>query len=225
MYKNKKILCFIPARKGSKRLPLKNEKILNGKPLFMYSLEVAKKSKYIDDIIVSSDSENILKLAHSFGCLKNNLRPSDLSNDNARIVDAILYEVSLLKDNYDAVVLLQPTFPYRTVELVDNAIEEYFKKETSLITVVKCHEQPLFIRRIVNGKLEKILDLTSDIRSQNFEDFYRIIGCVYINNLSNLNTNTVLNENEVPFVIDDLYDIDIDTMEDFIKAEKAIRGK
>ena len=81
MYKNKKILCFIPARKGSKRVPFKNGKLLNGKPLFQYSVDVAQKSFYIDDIIVSTDSEEILEQAHRMGCIKNKLRPDSLSDD------------------------------------------------------------------------------------------------------------------------------------------------
>ena len=225
MYKKKKILCFIPARKGSKRLPFKNGKLLNNKPLFEYSVDVAKKSKYIDNVIVSTDSDIILKRAMELGCINNSLRPDYLSQDTSRIIDSILYEISLLTDVYDAVILLQPTFPYRTVELVDEAIEKYFETETSLITVVKAKEQPVFIRKIVDGKLEKILNSSSDIRSQTFKNFYKIIGCVYINNVKLLNCKTVLNENEVPFIVDDQFDIDIDTIDDFNKAENKIKGE
>lgn len=222
MLKNKKIICFIPARKGSKRIPFKNGKLLNGKPLFKYSVEIAKQSKYIDDIIVSTDSDYILKETHNMGTIKNDLRPDYLSGDKARIIDAMIYELSKLGNKYDAIVLLQPTFPYRTVELLDSAIEKYFESETSLITVVKCKEQPLFIRRIVNGKLKKLLSDSSDIRSQDFEQFYKIIGCIYINNIRLLNHETVLNENEIPFVIDSKFDIDIDTIDDFHNAEKQM---
>lgn len=225
MYKNKKILCFIPARKGSKRVPFKNGKLLDGIPLFQYSVDVAKNSSYVDDIIVSTDSEEILEKAHKLGCIKNELRPDYLSDDKARIIDSMLYELSLLEDHYDAIILLQPTFPYRTVDLLDSAIKKYFEKETSLITVVKSKEQPLFIRRIVNDKLEKILCDSSDVRSQCFEEFYRIIGCIYINNVKLITKETVLNENEIPLIIDDSFDIDIDTPEDFERAERKIKGE
>ncbi len=225
MYKNKKILCFIPARKGSKRVPFKNGKLLAGRSLFQYSVDVAKKSSYVDDIIVSTDSEKILEQAHKLGCIKNELRPDYLSDDKARIIDSMLYELSQLDEYYDAIILLQPTFPYRTVDLLDSAIEKYFEKETSLITVVKSKEQPLFIRRIVNDKLEKILHDSSDVRSQCFEDFYRIIGCIYINNVNLITKETILNENEIPLIIDDIFDIDIDTPEDFERAERKIKGE
>lgn len=223
MYNLKKILAFIPARAGSKRLVNKNKKLLNGKPLFEYSIEVAKKSKYIDDIIVSSDSKEILERAHQLNCLNNDLRPTELSGDHARIVDAIIYEVKKNQLKYDTVVLLQPTFPIRTVEMLDNAIEKYFETETSLITVVKVKEQPLMMRKIIDGKLEKIIDTSSDIRSQDFPSIYKIIGCIYINNLHTLNTNNILNENEIPYLIDNKYDMDIDTFEDFQRVERTLQ--
>lgn len=223
MYNLKKILAFIPARAGSKRLVNKNKKLLNGKPLFEYSIEVAKKSKYIDDIIVSSDSKEILERAHQLNCLNNDLRPTELSGDHARIVDAIIYEVKKNHLKYDTVVLLQPTFPIRTVEMLDNAIEKYFETETSLITVVKVKEQPLMMRKIIDGKLEKIIDTSSDIRSQDFPSIYKIIGCIYINNLHTLNTNNILNENEIPYLIDNKYDMDIDTFEDFQRVERTLQ--
>lgn len=224
MFKSKKVLAFIPARSGSKRLKEKNKKKLNGKPLFIYSVDVAKHSKYIDDILVSTDSNEILSLAHSLGCIKNDLRPKYLSDDKSRIIDAILYELNINDlEGYDAIVLLQPTFPIRTAEMLDKAIEKYFEYQTSLITVVKEKHQPLMMRTINNNKLEKIISASSDIRSQDFPNIYRIIGCIYINNIKTLNTNTVLNENEIPFIIDNKYDIDIDTIDDFKKAECEIK--
>ena len=125
-------------------------------------------------------------------------------------------------EDYDAIILLQPTSPYRTVELLDSAIEEYFKTESSLITILKAKEQPIFMRKIVNGKLTKIINNSSDIRSQDFEKTYKIIGNIYINNIKTLNTNTILNENEVGFLIDEKYNIDIDTMEDLEKFKKLM---
>lgn len=224
MFKKKKILAFVPARAGSKRIIGKNKKILNGKPLFQYSVEVAKASRYIDEVLVSTDSKEILSLAHKLGCRKNQLRPEELSGDHARIVDAILYEVKENQlEDYDAVVLLQPTFPIRTVEMLDKAIEKYFEEELSLITVVPATEQPLFMRTMKDGKLEKIITSSSDIRSQDFPTVYRIIGCIYINNLHTLTKESVLNENQIPYVIDQKYAIDIDTMDDFKRAEEEMK--
>lgn len=226
MYKNKKIIAFIPARKGSKRVKNKNGIEINGKPLFQYSIDIAKKSKYIDKIYFSTDSKEWLEYAQMNGCEKNDLRPETLSGDKSRIIDAIMYEIekSNLKE-YDAIVLLQPTSPYRTVEMLDEAIEEYFKTETSLITIVEAEEQPIFMRKIVDGKLKKIIESTSDVRSQDFDKIYRIIGSIYINNINKLTKDTVLNENEIGFIIDKKFGIDIDTFEDLEYAKKVLENQ
>lgn len=224
MYNNKKILAFIPARKGSKRIPNKNKQLINNIPLFQYSVDVAKKSKYIDKIIVSTDCEEILEQAHILGCIKNSLRPKELSLDTSKIIDAMLYEIKINKLNdFDAIVLLQPTSPYRTSEMLDKAIEKYFETETSLITVVPACEQPIFMRKISNGKLKKIIADSSDVRSQDFEKIYKIIGSIYINNIKELNENTILNENEIPFVIEEKYNIDIDNYNDMKKAIEMMK--
>lgn len=225
MYNNKKIFAFIPARKGSKRIQNKNSVEINGVPMFEYSITVAKNSKYIDDIVFSTDSEEWLEYAQKLGCIKNKVRPAELSGDNSRIIDAILYEIKNSKlEEYDAVVLLQPTSPYRTVELLDGAIEEYFKTETSLITVIESKEQPIFMRRLVDGKLEKIIEESSDVRSQDFKKIYKIVGNIYINNTKKINSETILNENEVGYVIDEKFNIDIDTLEDLESVRRNWRG-
>lgn len=223
MYNNKKILAFIPARFGSKRIPHKNFLSIDGKKLFMYSVEHAKESKYIDDILVSSDNQDILDLAHENGCLNNSIRPFRLATDTARIIDAILYELSCLERHYDAIVLLQPTYPLRPKGMIDEAIKKYFTKETSLISVVKCKEQPEFIRYIKNDTLNKILLNTSDIRSQDFIQYLKIVGSIYINNTDMLNENIVLNENEIPYILDDYYALDIDTYKDLNEFNNRIK--
>lgn len=223
MYKGKKIVALIPARRGSKRIKEKNGVLINGKPLFEYSIKVAKESKYVDEVIFSTDSQDWLNYAQNLGCEKNKLRPKELSGDASKTIDVILYELGCMEcKDFDAIVLLQPTSPYRTVDLLDGAIEEYFKTETSLVTIISAKEQPIFIRKIVNGKLEKILTTTSDVRSQDFEKIYKIIGNIYINNVKELKYSTVLNENEVGYIIDEKFDIDIDTIEDFEKARAII---
>lgn len=80
------------------------------------------------------------------------------------------------------------------------------------------------MRKIIHGKLTKIIEDTCDIRSQNFEKIYKIIGNIYINNIKKLNSNVVLNENEIGFIIDEKFGIDIDVPEDLEEAKKIMRG-
>lgn len=225
MYKNKKILAIIPARLGSKRIKQKNGKMLCNKRLFEYSIEVAKNSKYIDEILFSTDSQEWLEAAIQMGCYKNSLRPKHLAEDTTKTIDVILYEIenNNLYNEFSTVVLLQPTSPYRTQELLDNAIEKYFETEESLITVVKAKEHPIFMRRIKDKKLVKIIDDSSDIRTQDMEKIYRIVGSIYINNIHELNKDTILNDNVVPYEIEEKFAIDIDVEEDFKYAETILK--
>lgn len=225
MYKDKKILAFIPARKGSKRVKNKNMRKLAGIPLFVHSVKIAKESDYIDDIIVSSDSEEILNIAKSLGCINTELRPETLSGSHARIIDSVLYEIRTKKSNYDVLILLQPTFPFRTKKLIDGAIEAFFSEgEHSLITVMETNENPVFCRVIENGILKKVLNDTSDIRSQDFKKYYRIVGNVYINKIDELNENTMFNENEIPFLIEGNSCIDIDYEKDLELARRKFKN-
>ena len=219
MYNGKKILAFIPARFGSKGIPHKNLKEIGGKPLFMHSVHCAFESKYVDDVLVSSDSPEILRIAHEAGCIENELRPAELSGDKARTIDGLLWEIQQQKTQYDAVVVLQPTYPIRPDNIVDATLEKYFETETSLITIAKLHECPEFIRCIKDGKLKKIMTASADIRRQDFPEYYRIIGSVYINNVHTMTADSVLNENEIPYLLDDAYKLDIDTEADWKELE------
>ena len=142
MYTNKKFLAIIPARGGSKRLPRKNVLDLCGKPLIAYTIEAALKSKYIDKVIVSSDDEEILNISSNFGAdiIK---RPIDLANDTATTIDAIKHTIDNF-ENYDYIVLLQPTSPLRNEKHIDEAIELLEKKKAdAVVSVCEMEHSPL----------------------------------------------------------------------------------
>ena len=225
MYKNKKILAIIPARMGSKRIKQKNGRKLCNKRLFEYSIEVAKSSRYIDEILFSTDSKEWHEIAIQMGCYKNDLRPKKLSEATTKTLDVLLYEIKSnnFYNEFSTIVLLQPTSPYRTQELLDNAIEKYFETEESLITVVNVKEHPIFMRRIKDKKLVKIINDSSDIRTQDMEKIYKIVGNIYINNIHDLNKDTVLNDNIIPYEIEEKFAIDIDVEEDFKCAENILK--
>lgn len=225
MYNKEKIIAIIPARKGSKRIKEKNGVLLGNKKLYEYSIEIAKSSEYIDEILFSTDSEEWLKSAIQSGCMPIGLRDDSLAQDTTTTIDVLMYEIkrNRLCEKFTTLILLQPTSPYRTVKLVDDAIEEYFSTKESLISVVECRENPIFMRTIDNGKLKKVLNKRSDVRSQEMNKIYRIIGNIYINNIKELNADTILNENIRPYIIEEKYAIDIDTPEDLIYAENILK--
>lgn len=126
MINGKKVLAIIPARGGSKGIPKKNIKPLNGKPLIAWTIEEAKKSVYIDKLIVSTDCEEILEVAKEFGAEVPFKRPAELAQDDTPSVELILHAIDYLS-GYDYITLLQPTSPLRVVKDIDQCISKTIK--------------------------------------------------------------------------------------------------
>ena len=117
MFKNNKVLGLIPARGASKRLPRKNLRQLNGKPLIDWSIAEAQESAYIDSVVVSTEDIEIKQHSYRQGvdCVID--RPSSLAQDESRSIDVVLHAVDVLAQQgqkYEYVMLLQPTSPLRT---------------------------------------------------------------------------------------------------------------
>jgi CMP-N,N'-diacetyllegionaminic acid synthase len=126
-----KILALIPARIGSKSIPKKNIREIGGKPLIAYSIEHGLASKLIDRVVVSTDSEEIAKVARAFGAEVPFLRPSELAEDYSLDIDFHRHAVEWLRknENYlpDAVINLRPTTPVRDPMILDKAIELFMR--------------------------------------------------------------------------------------------------
>ncbi len=224
MINNKKVLALIPARGGSKGIKDKNIYPLYGKPLIAYSIDCAKRSKYIDEIVVSTDSIIIAEVAKNYGAYIPFLRPVELASDTAKSIDAIVHAIKWLEDHnekFDIFVLLQPTSPLRTVEDLDGALEKFINSgEKSLVAVSLVSDNPILIRTInADGTMEKLLDLQSTVRRQDMKNYYRVNGSIYINKVSEINADTSLNDNEIPFVVKPENSVDIDEKKDLVLAE------
>jgi len=230
MYKNKKILAIIPARGGSKRLPKKNLMDLAGKPLIAYSIKAAKNSKYIDDVILSSESEEILAVGREYGAQTPFVRPKELAEDASRSIDVVTHALKTLQEQYDAVILLQPTSPLRTSKDIDSAIEMFYNKQaTSVIGVCEMEHSPLWANTLDESmSMEGFLDdKYNNARSQDLPTYYRINGAFYMSK-----SESVL-ENETFFVKKNIYaylmsqedSVDIDTKLDFIVAQAILKER
>jgi CMP-N,N'-diacetyllegionaminic acid synthase len=127
MYCDKKVLCIIPARSGSKAIPQKNIKLLCGKPLIAYSIEQALKIDSIDRIIVSTDDEEIAQISKNFGAEAPFIRPSHLAQDKSSTMDVLLHTIDWYKNNenqsYDIILLLHANAPLRNLEDIRKCIE------------------------------------------------------------------------------------------------------
>lgn len=222
MISNKKVIAWIPARGGSKGIKHKNIVLLGGKPLIAYTIEAAKNSKYIDEIMVSTDSEEIANVAREYGACVKGLRPPHLASDTARTIDAVMHDIGLLEgDGYSIFCLLQPTSPLRSASDIDGALELFIKKGCcSVVGVSPVEDSPLLIRSIdTEGCMHKLLEENSTCRRQDMPEYYRVNGSIYVNSLEEITAKTSFNDNAVPYIMEKNHGIDIDTPMDLHQAE------
>lgn len=186
MIDGKKILAIIPARGGSKRLPKKNVLPLCGKPLIQWTAEATLASKFIDLAIVSTDCVEIAAVAKDCGMGVPYLRKNTLSNDTASSMDVILDVLSFyqtINQEFDFVMLLQPTSPLRTVTDIDGAIESFIEKSaTAVVSVTECDHSPLWSNTL-SADLSLAGFVNKEIvhqRSQDLPTYHRLNGAIYI---------------------------------------------
>ncbi|WP_404468980.1 cytidylyltransferase domain-containing protein [Sutcliffiella horikoshii] len=229
MYRGKKFLAVIPARGGSKGIPKKNIIDLAGKPLIQYTIDAALNSLYLDEVIVSTDCKDIAEVSINCGAKVPFIRPSSLAADESTTIDVLIHAIEEQRKAgkmYDYIVLLQPTQPLRKTFHIDESIEEIVKAESdSLVGVTKVMEHPILMRTISeDNKLSPLLNVNSTVRRQDFPDYYKVNGAIYINKLSNFSLNTSLNDNQTPYIMESNFSIDIDEMFDLKVAELLIRS-
>lgn len=222
---NKTFLAIIPARGGSKRLPRKNILDLCGKPLISWSIEAALKSKYISKVVVSSDDDEILNISLNFGA-ETIKRPVELASDTATTFDAIKHTIDNF-ENYDYIVLLQPTSPLRNEKHINEAIEFLEEKQAdAIVSVCEMDHSPLWSNTLPkDGNMNNFLrDEVLNKRSQDLEKYYRVNGAVYICKTDKLleNKSFFLKDNIFAYIMDRKSSIDIDEEIDFLFAQRVI---
>lgn len=141
----RKVLGLIPARSGSKGIPGKNLALLAGKPLLAWVCEAAQQAKLIDEVIVSSDSDEIISLARSLGVAGPFKRPGELARDGSLVINVILHALTWLSENqgktFDYVCLFQPTSPLGRPSDYDRAIHMAIEKDAdTVISVYRCDQ-------------------------------------------------------------------------------------
>ncbi|MDC1068933.1 acylneuraminate cytidylyltransferase family protein [Candidatus Kapabacteria bacterium] len=228
MYKGKTILAIIPARGGSKRLPNKNMLDLNGKPLIAWTIEAAKNSNNLDKVIVTSDSDDILQISKDFGA-ETIKRPSEFASDEASSFVVIKHALENLED-FDYVILLQPTSPLRNEIHIDEAIELLANKNAdSVISICETDHSPLWCNTLpANESMKSFLkEEVLDKRSQELEKYYRLNGAIYISKCKNLleEKSFHLKENTFAYIMNKKDSIDIDDEFDFKLAEVILSIK
>lgn len=225
-----KILVIIPARGGSKGIPHKNIKLLNGKPLIYYTIDCARSICTDEDICVSTDDAEIISVVEKYGLKVPFVRPAELATDTAGTNEVLLHAINYyehLGRHYDVVMLLQNTSPFRTAEHVKEALKLYTPDVDMVVSVKECPANPYYcvFEEDEDGYLHVCKGDGNIFRRQDAPKVYEYNGAIYIMNAQTLKTTHMHKmQKRVKYVMDDLSSFDLDTMWDWQMAE-AIANK
>ncbi|HOW27023.1 MAG TPA: acylneuraminate cytidylyltransferase family protein [Elusimicrobiota bacterium] len=232
MYGKFRILCIIPARGGSKGLPGKNIRLLAGKPLIAYTIDQARKSRYIDRVIVSTDSPRIAAVSRRHGAEVPFLRPARLARDSSGTVDVLVHAVNWLRDRddgaYDIIVLLHVTTPLRGVRDIDESIDLLVRRRApSVFSVAEAHRNPYFNMVKINARGAVTLVNPGEFKTrQSAPTVYDMNSSVYV-----WWTKTLLRGRRVILPGSRIYlmpkerSVDIDDAFDFLVAESLLKRR
>ena len=225
-----KILGLIPARGGSKSIPKKNIKLLGKLPLMEYTINSAKESKLLTEIVVSTDDQEIAIEAEIVGCKPPFIRPAEFAKDTSTSIEVVQHAISFFESQnifFDAVCLLQPTSPFRPRGFIDKAIEKFIaSKSDSLVSVLPIpHEfNPHWAFEENENGLLQIATGEKNIITRRQElpkAFYRD-GAVYITKTQVIKNGSLYGESIAYIENNSQFHVNIDTMEDWEKAEKLL---
>ena len=219
-----KCVAIIPARGGSKRIPRKNIKNFFGKPLIAYSIEVAIKSNLFEKVIVSTDDEQIAKIAKQYGAVVPFIRPKELSDDFTGTVDVINHTIEYLEnqgEHYDYICTLYATAPLLQEKYL---IEGYKKlKNSDAINALSATSMPFPIQRTfklnIDGRCEMFTPEYYMTRSQDLEEAYQDAGQFYWTKLGEKSNEIMFGKDSIPIILPRYLVQDIDTLEDWKRAE------
>lgn len=224
-----KTLALITARGNSKRLPRKNVKKMGKDPLIVWTIRAALESGSCSDVLVSTDNEEIAEIAVKHGALVPWLRPAELASDTALSASVAIHAVDAYEKecgSVDALILLQPTSPFRTPESINGSLDLFYdhNKLRPLVSVTRANVHPSWCFHI----LEEGQELTpfqgwEDIvaRSQDKQEAWSLDGSIYVISPERLRKDkSFISSDAIPFIIRNRFEsIDIDTEEDFELAE------
>lgn len=225
-----KTLVVIPARGGSKGIPHKNIKNLNGKPLIEYTIDVARQIVNDEDICVSTDDKEIVSVVEDYGLKVPFLRPDYLATDMAGTYGVLLHALNFYEGmghKYDNVLLLQTTSPFRLAGQVKEALSLYTSDIDMVVSVKSVSANPYYncFEEDVEGFLHISKGEGDYIRRQDIPQAWEYNGAIYVINPESLKQVPLSKfKKRVKYVMDDIHSIDLDTMFDWHMAELILNN-
>jgi N-acylneuraminate cytidylyltransferase/CMP-N,N'-diacetyllegionaminic acid synthase len=233
MINSKTVLAIIPARGGSKGLPKKNIKLMNGKPLIQWTIETALQTTEIDTVLVTTDCPEIKSVALAAGAECPFLRPVELASDTATSFDAVKHSLDfyaeMLARDFDIIILLEPTSPLRESSDLSNMLiklDQHFETHDGVVSLGEVSEHPSIIK-IINSEgsvLPYDEQAKSSIRRQDCSKVYFPFGVAYIVKKEVLlNEKTFYPKRTLPFEIKRYQCYEIDDIYDFLAIENIMK--
>jgi len=223
-----KYLVIIPARGGSKGVPKKNIKLLNGKPLIYYTIEAARKLFADEDICISTDNEEIKQVVEKTGLKVPFLRPNELATDTAGTYEVLLHALNFYKNQgkeYQAIVLLQPTSPLRTEIHIQEAIDLFSKDMDMVVSVKETESNPYYVLFEENeeGFLAKSKE-GNFTRRQDCPKVWEYNGAIYVINIASLLVKKMNQFEKIrKYVMSEDSSVDIDNSLDWKVVELLLK--
>ena len=222
-------VCVIPARGGSKRIPRKNIKEFNGKPIIAYSIEAALKSNCFNQVIVSTDDDEIAEVAKKYGAQVPFLRPDELSNDYAGTIPVIKHAIEWMEDNKSSVenvCCLYATAPFIQSQTISKAFQQLQESNSDYCFSVTSFVFPIqrAIKIVKKNKVSMFYSDYFNTRSQDLEEAYHDAGQFYWGKAQAFKDELpIFSEAASPYILPRYLVQDIDTTEDWIRAEAMYR--
>lgn len=236
MIEGHKVLALVPARHGSKGLPLKNIRPLHGKPLLAWPVEAALASRYVDRVIVSTDSEDFAALARAAGAEVPFLRPPQLAVDTTPSIDVILHAINTLAnsgEHYDYLILLEPTSPLTGTADINRALENLITLSSQADSIVgvtaMVSAHPAFAVSVAADGLIRpyaVAHFCQMPRRQDTEPLFSLDGSLYASTVEALRRErSFYHERTLPYVTPRHKSFEIDDLIDFICIEAILANR
>jgi CMP-N,N'-diacetyllegionaminic acid synthase len=225
-------LFLITARGGSKGLPGKNILPLAGKPMICYTIDAARGVTKDENICVSSDDLEIIKVVENYGLKVPFIRPGELATDTAGSREVILHAINFFNENsgkaYKKVCLLQPTSPHRNTEDIVSAFDLLAKKRAkAIVSVCESDHHPYWMNMLPDDLSLESFEKPeySNIGRQKLPVYYRINGAIYLSDIEYYKENhSFIGKNSYAFIMNKMHSIDIDDLLDFTFSEFILKS-